>query len=27
VSDNTLFGLTHYGGSGGSGTVFSLPVP
>jgi len=27
VSDNILFGLTHYGGSGGSGTVFSLPLP
>lgn len=27
VSDNTLFGVTHFGGTGGSGTVFSLPLP
>jgi uncharacterized repeat protein (TIGR03803 family) len=27
LSTNTLFGLTHFGGAGGSGTVFSLFLP
>jgi len=27
LSSNTLFGLAHFGGSGGSGTVFSLFLP
>lgn len=27
LSSNTLYGITHFGGSGGSGTVFSLFLP